>query len=443
MEIKPEMETFAKIKVVGVGGAGGAMLNRMVQSKAKGVEFIAINTDAQALHHSEADTKLHIGKSVTKGLGAGMEPEIGRAAAEESQAEIADVLKGADMIFLAYGLGGGTGTGATPVIADIARESGALTIAVVTKPFSFEGSQRAEVARVGMENIQDRIDTLITIPNDRLFQIIDKKTPLIEAFATVDSILSQGVQGISNLITIPGMVNVDFADVKSVMQNAGSALMGIGTASGEDRAVDAARNAIDSPLLEMSINGARGILFTITGGADLGMYEIDEAAKVITESADPNARVIFGAVVDESMQGEISISVVATGFDQEQRPDEVQHRTDQEDDEITPGIARDDQVVEKKEKKPFFSAKATEFISATDNSAEVPTAAPTSAPELEDEPVGEPVVKKAQPTPPAQELGTVIEERPQMKVEEPASETVPTNEDDQLDIPAFIRKKMK
>jgi cell division protein FtsZ len=265
----------------------------MVKSKIQGVEFVAVNTDAQALHHSDADVKVHIGKNVTRGLGAGMDPEIGRAAAEESKEDLVEALKGADMIFIAYGLGGGTGTGAAPIVADVAREVGALTIAVLTKPFSFEGAQRAEVARVGMEAIQDRVDTLIITPNDRLFQIIDKKTPLLDAFATVNQVLSQGVQGISDLITVPGIVNVDFADVKSVMQNAGSALMGIGTATGEDRAVEAAKQAIDSPLLEMSINGARGILFTITGGSDLGMYEIDEAAKVITESADPNARVIF------------------------------------------------------------------------------------------------------------------------------------------------------
>jgi cell division protein FtsZ len=417
MEIKPELETFAKIKVVGVGGAGCSVVNRMVKSKIQGVEFVAVNTDAQALHHSDADVKVHIGKNVTRGLGAGMDPEIGRAAAEESKEDLVEALKGADMIFIAYGLGGGTGTGAAPIVADVAREVGALTIAVLTKPFSFEGAQRAEVARVGMEAIQDRVDTLIITPNDRLFQIIDKKTPLLDAFATVDQVLSQGVQGISDLITVPGIVNVDFADVKSVMQNAGSALMGIGTATGEDRAVEAAKQAIDSPLLEMSINGARGILFTITGGSDLGMYEIDEAAKVITESADPNARVIFGAVVDEKMQGEVRISVVATGFDREKREPE-RRGIDTSGIMVTPGVRRE-------EKKPFFSAKAADFLSGSRRTQE---AVPVQA---------------EQPQPAATEPAPMA--RPQMRIEEESmvDESVPKADDDQLDIPAFIRKKMK
>ncbi len=314
MEIKPDIETFAKIKVVGVGGSGGSAIDRMITSKIRGVEFIAINTDAQALHHSKAPTKIHIGKTVTRGLGAGMDPELGRKAAEESQDEIHETLKGADMVFITCGLGGGTGTGAAPVVADIAQDVGALTVAVVTKPFAFEGVQRKSIAESGLGDLADRVDTLITIPNDRLLQIIDKKTSLLDAFGTVDEVLRQGVQGISELITIPGLINVDFADVKSIMEDAGSALMGIGKGSGETRAVDAAKAAIDSPLLELSIDGAKGILFTVTGGPDLGMYEVNEAARVITASVDPNAKVIFGTVIDESLKGEVRITVIATGF---------------------------------------------------------------------------------------------------------------------------------
>ena len=314
MEIKPDIETFAKIKVVGVGGSGGSAVDRMITSKIRGVEFIVINTDAQALHHSKAPTKIHIGKTVTRGLGAGMDPELGRKAAEESQDEIHEALKGADMVFITCGLGGGTGTGAAPVVAEIAKDVGALTVAVVTKPFAFEGAQRKGIADGGLGDLGDRVDTLITIPNDRLLQIIDKKTSLLDAFGTVDEVLRQGVQGISELITIPGLINVDFADVKSIMADAGSALMGIGKATGDNRAVDAAKAAIDSPLLELSIDGAKGILFTVTGGPDLGMYEVNEAARVITASVDPNAKVIFGTVIDETLKGEVRITVIATGF---------------------------------------------------------------------------------------------------------------------------------
>ncbi|PIS40646.1 MAG: cell division protein FtsZ [Candidatus Kerfeldbacteria bacterium CG08_land_8_20_14_0_20_43_14] len=314
MEIKPDIETFAKIKVVGVGGSGGSAIDRMISSKIRGVEFIAINTDAQALHHSKAPIKIHIGKTVTRGLGAGMDPELGRKAAEESQDEIHDALKGADMVFITCGLGGGTGTGAAPIVAEIAQDVGALTVAVVTKPFAFEGAQRKAISEHGLGDLADRVDTLITIPNDRLLQIIDKKTSLLDAFGTVDEVLRQGVQGISELITIPGLINVDFADVKSIMEDAGSALMGIGRASGENRAVDAAKAAIDSPLLELSIDGAKGILFTVTGGSDLSMYEVNEAARVITVSVDPNAKVIFGTVIDENLKGEVRVTVIATGF---------------------------------------------------------------------------------------------------------------------------------
>src|SRR3989339_1503476 len=314
IEIKPDIETFAKIKVIGLGGSGGSAINRMIKSKLKGIEFIAVNTDAQALNNNEATHKLHIGRATTRGLGAGMDPELGAQAAEESEEEIRTIMEGADMVFLTCGLGGGTGTGSAPIVADIAKEAGALTVAVVTKPFSFEGAQRKSIAERGLDNLIDKVDTIITIPNDRLLQVIDKKTSLLDAFAIVDEVLKQGVQGISEIITIPGLVNVDFADVKAIMKEAGSALMGIGRASGESRAVEAARTAIDSPLLELSIKGAKGVLFTITGGTDLSMHEVNEAAEVITSSIDPNAKVIFGAVIDDETGDEVKITVIATGF---------------------------------------------------------------------------------------------------------------------------------
>ena len=314
-EVKPAAETFAKIKVVGVGGAGGSVVNRMIESGVKGVEFIAINTDVQALHYNKSAKKLHIGKTITRGLGAGMNPELGGNAAEESQNEIRDALKDADMVFVTCGLGGGTGTGASPIVAEIARDLGALTVAVVTKPFSFEGAQRRNIGERGLTELVDKVDTIITIPNDKLLQAIDKKTSLLDAFMVVDEVLQQGVQGIAELITVPGLINVDFADVKAIMANAGSALMGIGTASGENKAIDAAKSAINSPLLEMNIEGARGILFSITGGPNLGMNDVNEAAKIITASADEDAKIIFGAVIDSKMKDEIKITVVATGFD--------------------------------------------------------------------------------------------------------------------------------
>lgn len=317
-EIKPPVETFARIKVVGVGGSGGSAISRMIESKLRGVEFVAINTDAQALHHNKAAEKVHIGKNLTKGLGAGMNPDIGRQAAEENRDEIQDVLKGADMVFVTCGLGGGTGSGAAPIVAETAKEIGALTVAVITKPFSFEGAQRRAIADEALENLKERVDTLITIPNDKLLQIIDRKTTLINSFKIVDDVLRQGVQGISDLITKPGIVNVDFADVRAIMADSGSALMGIGIGTGENRSAEAAKAAINSPLLELSIDGAKGVLFNVSGSVDLTMLEINEAANIITESIDPNAKVIFGAVIDETMKkGEVHITVVATGFDAE------------------------------------------------------------------------------------------------------------------------------
>ncbi|MBL8031405.1 MAG: cell division protein FtsZ, partial [Candidatus Doudnabacteria bacterium] len=301
MEVKTKIESFARIKVLGVGGGGTNAVNRMTELGIRGVEFVAINTDAQALHNNAADKKVHIGKSITKGLGSGMNPDIGRQAAEESQEEIEDVISNADMVFITCGLGGGTGTGAAPIVAELAKNRGILTVAVVTKPFNFEGNKRKEIAEMGYANLKDKVDAIISIHNDRILQIIDKKTSLVDAFSTVDDILRQGIAGISDLITSHGVVNADFADVRSIMQDAGTALMGIGRASGENRAAEAARMAVNSPLLELSIDGAQGVLFNITGGPSLGMFEIDEAAKAITKSIDPDARVKFGAVIDEEM----------------------------------------------------------------------------------------------------------------------------------------------
>jgi len=322
-EVKPDIETFAKIKVVGAGGGGGAAINRMVEAGIRDVEFIAVNTDMQALQHNKAQTKIHIGRTITKGLGAGMDPELGKMAAEESQNDLRDALKGADMVFVTCGLGGGTGSGSSPVVAELARDSGALTIAIVTKPFSFEGAQRRNIAERALAELTDKVDAVITIPNDKLLQVVDKKTSLLDSFKIADEILRQGVQGIAEVITVPGLINVDFADVKSIMNNAGSALMGIGQASGENKAIEAAKIAINSPLLEMSIEGARGVLFTIVGGKDLSMHEVNEAAKVITSSTDEDARIIFGAVIDERMKDEIKITVIATGFDNIKKSTEI------------------------------------------------------------------------------------------------------------------------
>lgn len=314
-EIKPDIETFAKIKVVGVGGSGGSAINRMVSNKIRGVDFIAINTDAQALNTSKAKENVQIGLETTKGLGAGMDPDIGARSAEENIENIEKALDGSDMVFITCGLGGGTGTGAAPIIADIAKNQDALTVAVVTRPFSFEGAQRKNIAERGLEELEKRVDTIITIPNDRILNIIDRKTSLLDSFKTVDDVLYQGIQGISEIITVPGLVNVDFADVKAIMADAGSALMGIGKATGEDRAKRAAKEAVDSPLLDVSIAGAKGILFTVTGGNDLTMYEVNEIAEIITASADGNAKIIFGTVIDESLKGEIKVMVIATGFE--------------------------------------------------------------------------------------------------------------------------------
>ncbi|MDO8435583.1 MAG: cell division protein FtsZ [bacterium] len=384
-EVKPDIETFAKIKVIGVGGSGGAAVNRMVKDRIRGVEFIAVNTDVQALHSSLAPLKFHIGKATTRGLGAGMNPEIGRKAAEESQNELRDLIAGADMVFITCGMGGGTGTGASPIIAGLARELGALTVAVVTKPFSFEGAQRRTLGERGLAELANKVDTIITIPNDRLLQVVDKKTTLLDAFQKADEVLRNGVAGISELITVPGLINVDFADVKAVMAESGSALMGIGRATGEDRAIQAARVAVDSPLLELSIKGAKGILFTITGGPSLTMHEVNEAAKIITENADPDAKIIFGTVIDEKLKDEIAITVIATGFTQ---------------------------------RKEYNSPKGSDHA-----------ASGYEPPALRKPSPFDPIEEDREPNAP--------------KEETPVYRAVPPQPEDELDIPAFLRKKMQ
>ncbi len=409
-EIKPDIETFAKIKVVGVGGSGNNAISRMIDAKIKGVEFVAINTDAQALHHSKAQEKVHIGKNLTKGLGAGMNPEIGRQAAEENRDEIQEVLKGADMVFVACGLGGGTGSGAAPIVAETAKELGALTVGVVTKPFAFEGSQRRAIAEEALENLKDRVDTLITIPNDKLLSIIDRQTTLVDAFRIVDDVLRQGVQGISDLITKPGIVNVDFADVRAIMEDSGSALMGIGIASGENRAVEAAKAAINSPLLELSIDGAKGVLFNISGSSDLTMLEINEAANIITENIDPNAKVIFGAVTDDQIRkGEIQITVVATGFDIPRTKE-------------MPGLIN---------RAPSIASRQRSAQMAVVEEAEE-----KDEEEILEEAITFPSRKIEQPV-------MIIDEKIQPRGMAPRSESKELVEEEDLEIPAFIRRKMK
>jgi len=310
---------LALIRVVGVGGGGTNAVNRMVDAGLSGVEFIAVNTDAQALMVCDADVKIHIGSAATRGLGAGADPVVGQAAAQESRDELKEALKGADMIFITAGEGGGTGTGAAPIVAELGRELGALTVGVVTKPFGFEGRRRAQQAEQGIDALRERLETLIVIENDRLLQVVEKQTSVVDAFRMADDVLRQGVQGITDLITVPGLVNLDFADVRTIMREAGSALMGIGAASGDNRASEAARAAVSSPLLESSIDGATGILLNITGGPDIGLFEVNEAAEVVTSAADPNANIIFGAVIDETMGDEVRVTVIATGFGAQRR----------------------------------------------------------------------------------------------------------------------------
>lgn len=430
-QVKPDMETFAKIKVVGVGGSGGSAVNRMMAAKIRGVDFVAMNTDVQALHHNLAPQKLHIGKTVTRGLGAGMDPEVGRKAAEEAQNEIRDVLKEADMVFITCGLGGGTGSGAGPVIAEVAKECGALTVAVVTKPFSFEGPKRSEIAEGAWEKLARNVDTIITIPNDRIKQVIDKKTSFLDAFKTADDVLRQGVQGISEIITMHGVINVDFADVKTIMKDTGSALMGIGVGTGENRAVEAAKMAISSPLLEISIDGARGILFTVSGGANLAMSEVEEAAKIITGSASEDVKVIFGAIIDESLGDTVKVTVIATGFDdrrikaaleEESNPQQVFSANKFSTSPFARKVQREEEEREKEFKQytqtnvmaskamgqqPMSQPQSNGFFYSNRSSMSQPASAPT-----------------APPPPPVANIPTSI------------------NNDDELEIPAFIRKKM-
>jgi len=421
-EIKPDIESFAKIKVIGVGGSGGSAINRMIRSRIKGVEFIAANTDVQALHNSQAQKKIQLGKSITRGLGAGMNAEVGKQSAEESQNELREVLNGADMVFVTCGLGGGTGSGASPVIADIARDCGALTVAVVTKPFAFEGIQRREIAERAFKDLAEQVDTIIVIPNDRVLNAIDRKTTLLEAFEAVDDVLRQGVQSISEVITVPGLVNVDFADVKAIMQNTGSALMGIGTATGENRVVAAAKQAISSPLLEMSIDGAKGVLFTITGSSDLGMQEFDEAARLITSNADSNAKVIFGTVIDDDMEDEVKVCVIATGFDADRRKTEQKAEGSRLASSGDANDRKDDQG--KTAAKPsFFSKALKDSMAVRDKADEDPVGifSKRKIATVEDEP--EPRVARVE------------------KLEKQPAGAVAEAEDD-LEIPAFIRRKL-
>jgi cell division protein FtsZ len=424
-EIKaPNVETFARIKVCGVGGSGSNAIARMREIGLRGVELIAINTDAQALHQSGADEKLHIGKNLTRGLGAGMNPEIGRQAAEESRDEIQDILQDADMIFVTCGMGGGTGTGAAPIVAEVAKESGALTVAIVTKPFSFEGMQRAMIAEEGLEQLKDRVDALVVIPNDRLLQVIDKKTSLISAFKIVDDVLRQGVQGISDLITVPGIVNVDFADVKAIMQDAGSALMGIGKASGDNRSVEAARQAINSPLLEMSIEGAKGVLFNVSGADDLTMLEINEAANIITENIDPNAKVIFGAVslpASEVKKGEIKITVIATGFEETNISD--RHFGAKED--IVPEREMETEKETFEKEEPAYDEEEKIIGSYDDFESEISE---------------KPLVHSEKQAPSLSFTVDNTNISPVTPEEDKDTEEV---QEDDLEIPAFIRRKMK
>jgi cell division protein FtsZ len=320
------VENFARIKVLGMGGGGSNAVNRMIMEGIQGVEFVAVNTDSQALMLSDAPMRIRIGEKLTKGLGSGGDAEIGRKAAEESSDDLYEVMRGADMIFLTAGMGGGTGTGATPIAASIAREVGALTIGVVTRPFTFEGSRRAKVAEEGIEQLKQEVDTLIVIPNDRLLQIVDKRASLQQAFRVADDVLRQGIQGISELITVPGLINLDFADVRSIMSEGGAALMAVGHGTGDNRAVDAAQMAISSQLLDVTIDGARGILFNVTGGADLSLFEVNEAAEIIRQTAHPEVNIIFGAVIDESLDDEVHITVVATGFDTTVSPSSTRRR---------------------------------------------------------------------------------------------------------------------
>jgi cell division protein FtsZ len=398
------LEGAARIVVLGIGGGGSNAVNRMIQSGVRGVEFIAVNTDTQALSRCDAPTRLHIGEKLTRGLGAGGNPNTGEKAAEESAEQLADLVRDADMVFIAAGMGGGTGTGAAPVIAQISKDLGALTVGVVTKPFSFEGRQRAKNCEEGIIQLRERVDTLITIPNDRLLEVIDRKTTLEQAFMEVDDVLRQGIQGISELITEPGLINLDFADVKSIMADSGGALMAIGRGTGESRAQDAARMAISSPLLDISMDGARGVLLNITGGNDLALSEISEAADVVAQAADPEASIIFGAVIDPMMENEVRITVIATGFDVSERP----------------------------QRQGAFRGRLGRPAYGTGPSAQLPAPEqqPSSRPPVEDRDRDRPPDRDTGPI----RVGTIGSTLP---------EPVFPDQDDDLDIPPFLRGRKR
>lgn len=404
-QVKPEIESFARIRVIGVGGSGTNAVNYMVNSKVKGVDFVVVNTDAQNLHHSPVKSKIHIGKALTRGLGSGMNSETGKAAAEEQKDELAEAVKGSDMVFVTCGLGGGTGTGAAPVVAKLARESGALTIGVVTKPFSFEGSQRMNIADAGLDEMRNAVDSLLIIPNDRILETVPKGTGLKEAFAFCDDVLKQAVEGISDLITKDGIINVDFADIRTIMEGSGSALMGIGEAEGENRAVEAATRAISSPLLDVSVDGATGVLFAVSGRDDLGMHEVQEVADTITKATDKNAKIIFGTIYDEGLKkGAIKVTVVATGFDGEKKADipTTHHETPEPKHEIHNTFDSPSLTEEKPEQKP------------------------------------EPKPSPLSPTPrPATDIKP---KRVELKKDEPKKREEPEEDDDFSMIPSFLRR---
>ncbi|MGZ3586401.1 MAG: cell division protein FtsZ [Candidatus Limnocylindrales bacterium] len=403
MPLRSDSENFALIRVIGIGGGGSNAVNRMIRAEMMGVEFIALNTDAQALLQSDAPHKIRIGDKITRGLGAGGDAAIGQRAAEEDQEKIYEALKDSDMVFITAGMGGGTGSGAAPVVAEIARYLGALTIGVVTKPFSFEGAKRKLTAEKSTEQLRDKVDTLITIPNDRLKDVVQKNTSIVDAFRVVDDVLRQGVQGISDLITVPGLINLDFADVRTVMKSAGSALMGIGRASGENRAVEAAQQAIASPLLEISITGAQGVLFNVTGGPNLGLFEVNEAAEVIRATTDPEANIIFGTVIDERMGDDVMITVIATGFDSSRKREFARGESPQE---VASGLRAG------RDNRDFLASLAA-------------GASTTGTP------VMEPVAERSERTERSERA-----ERPE-RVEAPRR---PTYETEDLDIPAFLRR---
>ena len=410
MPLRSDSENFALIRVIGVGGGGSNAVNRMIRAELMGVEFIAVNTDAQALLQSDAPHKIRVGDKITRGLGAGGDPTIGQRSAEEDAEKIYEALKDSDMVFITAGMGGGTGSGAAPVIAEIARDLGALTIGVVTKPFSFEGARRRLNAEKASEQLRDKVDTLITIPNDRLKDVVNRETSIIDAFRVVDDVLRQGVQGISDLITVPGLINLDFADVRTVMKDAGSALMGIGRASGEGRASEAAKEAIASPLLEVNIAGAQGVLFNITGGPSLSLFEVDEAAEIIKQTADPEANIIFGTVIDERMEDDVAITVIATGFDSSRKRELTRAQTTAPVEVATAlRMARD------REEMTSDRMPTAIPVNAMPYSQPAAMAAEAEIPELQTAAAGQP------------RNGQELRRGPQQEVED-------------LDIPAFLRR---